>query len=86
MGLVVNLFPVDISECSFEVEGNVDFNCHEREKMRDTVLKQLRKVVDFSNDNLIKNTDSLMAVKPTNKKVELVGGESVPEEHFALSY
>ena len=27
-----------------------------------------------------------MAVKPTYKKVELVGGERVPEEHFALSY
>ena len=59
-----------------------------REKTKDAVLKQrkLRKVVGFSNGNLIKNADSLIAVKPTNKKAEWVGPDRVPEGRFAMSY
>ena len=57
-----------------------------RKKTKDAVLKQLRKVVGFSNGNLIKNADSLIAVKPTNKKAEWVGPDRVPEGRFAMSY
>lgn len=57
-----------------------------REKTKDAVLKQLRKVVGFSNGNLIKNADNLIAVKPTNKKAEWGGPDRVPEGRFAMSY
>ena len=58
----VNLNPIDIPEDSFEVEGGkfdlskLDFYNSEKEKMREAVLKVLKKVVELSNANVIKNS------------------------------
>ena len=58
----VNLNPIDIPEDSFEVEGGkfdiskLNFYNSEKEKMREAVLKVLKKVVELSNANVIKNS------------------------------
>ena len=79
----VNFFPIDIPEKSFEVEGNVefgpskfDFNNPEKEKMKEAVLKQSRKVADFSNGNIKKNANTLLEMKPANKYIQWVGGNA----------
>ena len=60
----------DISKKTFEVEGGVqfdpsklDYDNPDREKMREAVLKMLKKVIELSNANLIKNADGLLAKK-----------------------
>ena len=89
----VHLFPIDIPEDSFEVEKNfefdpskLDFKNPEKEKMKEAVLKQLLKVTDFSNGNMKKNAETLLATKPANKDIEWIGGKSMPEGGYALSY
>ena len=61
---------VDISKKTFEVEGGVqfdpsklDYDNPDREKMREALLKMLKKVIELSNANLIKNADGLLAKK-----------------------
>ena len=85
----VNFFPIDIPEKSFEVEGNVEFgpskfdsNNPEKEKMKEAVLKQSRKVGDFSNGNIKKNANTLLEMKPANKYIQWMGGERMPEGRF----
>ena len=62
----VNLNPIDIPEDSFEVEGGkfdpskLDFYNSEKEKMREAVLKVLKKV-DLSNANIIKNSNGVVS-------------------------
>ena len=54
----------------------------------------LKKVVDLSNANLIKNIDGFMSNKSTNEDVEWGGGggggvetsKRVPENKFKMSY
>lgn len=64
----VNLLPIDISEDSFEVENEVAFNPSkldyenpDKEKLSEAIVKMLRRVVELSNANLIKNVDCLLA-------------------------
>ena len=66
----VNLLPVDISERTFKVEEEVkfdpsklDYDNPDKEKMRDAVFKMLKKVIELSNANLVKNADGLLAKK-----------------------
>ena len=54
----VNLVPIDISEDSFEVKGEIsfdpfkrDYDNPDREKMRQAVLKSLKNIADLSNAN-----------------------------------
>ena len=56
--------------------------------MREVVLKFLKKVVNMSNSNIIKNANELLATRPTNQNIEWVGktGKRVPENRYALSY
>ena len=56
--------------------------------MREAVLRVLRKVVDLSNSNLVKNADGLLATRPISKNIEWVGEsrQRVPENLYALSY
>ena len=76
----VNLIPIDISEDSFEVEGGIvfdtsklDYDNPDREKIKKTVLKVLKKVVHLSNANIVKNADGLISEKSINYDVEWVG-------------
>ena len=83
----VNLVPKDIQEDNFEIEGGkfdpskLDFDNPEKHKMREAVLKVLRKVIDLSNSNLVKNSNRLLVTRPINKNIEWVGesGQRVPE-------
>ena len=84
----VNLIPINIQENNLELEGGkfapskLDFDNSEKQKMREAVLKILRKVVDFSNSNFVKNTDGLLATRTTNKNIWWVGdtGQKVPKK------
>ena len=83
----VNFVPKDIQEDNFEIEGGkfhpskLDFDNPEKHKMREAVLKVLRKVIDLSNSNLVKNSNRLLVTRPINKNIEWVGesGQRVPE-------
>ena len=73
----INLIPINISEDSFEIGCGISFDpskldCDnpDREKMRKAVLKVLKKVVDLSNANTIKNPDGVMVRKPINQFLE----------------
>ena len=91
----VNLIPVDISEDAFKVEGGIsldpsklDSDNPDREKIRKAVLKVLKKVLDLSNANIIKNANGLISKKAINQDVEWVEktGKCVPESKFKMSY
>ena len=76
----VNLLPADISEETFEGEGGVrfdpsklDYDNPDREKMRETILKILKIVIELSNVNLVKNAGGLLAKKSIEQNVEWVG-------------
>ena len=63
----VNLIPIDIDPSAFGKNfdpSKLDFENEDKQKMKDSVLKVLRKVVDFSNSSLQKNADGLLATKP----------------------
>ena len=67
----INLIPIDILEDSFEIgcgisfdPSKLDYDNPDREKMRKAVLNVLKKVVNLSNANTIKNADGVMAKKP----------------------
>lgn len=91
----VNLIPIDISEDTFKVEGGISFDPSkldsdnpDREKIRKAVLKVLKKVLDLSNANIIKNANGLISKKAINQDVEWVEktGKCVPESKFKMSY
>ena len=76
----VNLTSIDITEDNFEVEGGIPFDPSKldyenpgKEKMRQAVLKVLNKVVDLSNENLIKNADELLSQRSVEQDVEWMG-------------
>ena len=78
----VNLLPIDISEDSFEVENEVAFNPSkldyenpDKEKLSEAIVKMLRRVVELSNANLIKNADGLLAKMYTDDDIEWMGKE-----------
>ena len=85
---------MEIQEDNFEIEGGkfdpskLDFDNPEKHKMREAVLRVLKKVVDLSNLHLVKNADGLLATRPINKDIEWVGksGQRVHENLYALSY
>ena len=76
----VNVTSIDITEDNFEVEGGIPFDPSKldyenpgKEKMRQAVLKVLNKVVDLSNENLIKNADELLSQRSVEQDVEWMG-------------
>ena len=86
---------VDISKKTFEAEGgvqfdpsNLDYDNPDREKMREAVLKMLKKAIELSNANLIKNADGLLAKKSVEWKVEWVGANKkrFPDNRYKMSY
>ena len=62
----VDLIPTDIDPSAFgkNFPSKLDFENENKQKTKDSVLKVLRKVVDFSNSSLQKNADGLLATKP----------------------
>ena len=63
----VNLSPINILENSFETENDIAFDpskldlcCQEKEMMSTAIVKMLKKIQHLSNNNLIKNADSLI--------------------------
>ena len=91
----VNLTLIHITEDIFEVEGGIPFDTSKvdyqnpgKEKMRQAVFKVLKKVVDLSNANIIKNADGLLSKRSAEQDVEWVGeaGKRVPENCYKLSY
>ena len=64
----VQLSPIDINENTFEVEEGIkfghsklDYECPEKEKIIKAVVKMLKKIIDISNANLVKNSDALLS-------------------------
>ena len=62
----MDLIPTDIDPSAFgkNFPSKLDFENENKQKTKDSVLKVLRKVVDFSNSSLQKNADGLLATKP----------------------
>ena len=62
------MIPIDIPENTLEVKDNVqfdpsklDYECLEKVKITKAVVKILKKIIDISNSNLIKNADGLLS-------------------------
>ena len=91
----VNLTSIDIPENTFEVEDNVqfhpsklDYECLEKEKITKAVVKMLKKTIDISNSNLIKNADGLLSTRSADQEVEWAGKDkkTLPENGYRMSY
>ena len=94
----VHLPPNAICEKSFEVEENISFNpskleCPEKEKIAEAVIKMLKKMINVSNANLVKNADGLLSKKKKKKKkvnddVEWISKEKkhLPDNRYKMSY
>ena len=75
----INLTPTDVPENTFEVEDNVrfdpselDYECKEIEKITEAVVKMLKKIIDISNSNLIKNAEGLLSTRSVDEEVEWI--------------
>ena len=75
-----NLYPIDMPYNSFEVDGNVNFDPSkldyenlDKVKMTKAVVKALKKVVDISHLNLVKNADGLLSTRPVDNDIEWIG-------------
>ena len=84
----LNAIDVDISEFSEHFDtSKLDFNNNEREDIRKSVLKVLRKVADLSSQNLKRNADGYLAAVPHNNDSLLwPGGKRTQDDRFSLSY
>ena len=84
----LNAVDIDISEFGEKFDpSKLDFNNTEREDIRKSVLKVLRKVADLSNQNLKRNADGYLATVPHNNDSLLwPGGKHTQDERFSLSY
>ena len=56
--------------------------------MTEAVVKALKKVVDISNSNLVKNTDGLLSKRPANNDIEWIGPQKkrLPENRYKIRY
>ena len=90
----LNLLPIDISEETFEVDGvrfdpsKLDYDNPDKEKMAQAVMKVLKKVVDLSNLNVIKNANGLLAKRTVEHEVEWIGKDKkrLPDNRYKMSY
>ena len=59
-----------------------------RKKMTQAVVKMLKKVVDLSNANIVKNVDGLLAKRTVEQEVEWIGKDKkrLPDNHYKMSY
>ena len=83
----IDVEPSDFGE-NFDPSKLDQVNDEDREKTRECVLKVLRKVVNLSNQNLIRNTNCLLAKRSHNEQDNLWFGKKRKDvsEKFALSY
>lgn len=70
----VNLLPIDVQKENFEVDGmfnppKLDYNNSDKGKMTKAVVKMMKKVVELSKSNLIKNSDGLWSKRTTEHEV-----------------
>ena len=56
--------------------------------MREAVLKMLKRVIELSNGNLVKNTDELIAKKSIEQDDEWIGADRkrLPNNRYKISY
>ena len=56
--------------------------------MGEAILKMLKKVIELSNANLVKNADGLIAKKSVQQDVEWIGADKkkLPDNHCKMSY
>ena len=56
--------------------------------MREAVLKMLKKVIELSNDNLVKIAEGLIAKKSVEQDVEWIGADKkrLPNNRCKISY
>ena len=85
----VTLSPIDISKKTFEEDpSKLDFESPEKEKIAKAVVKMLKKIIDISNANLVKNADGVLSKRNVNEKVERVGKDKkcLPDNRYKMSY
>ena len=86
----INLSAIDIDISDFDKNLNpskVDFANPEKEELRKSVLKVLRKVADLSNQNIRRNADGFLATQlHDNQSLLWPGGKRIQDDKFALSY
>ena len=56
--------------------------------MTQALVKMLKKVVDLSNANIVKNADGLLAKRTVEQEVEWIGKDKkrLPDNHYKMSY
>ena len=56
--------------------------------MTQAVVKMLKKVVDLSNANIVKNVDGLLAKRTVEQEVEWIGKHKkrLPDNRYKMSY
>ena len=70
------MHPIDISEKEFCENFNsskLDYSSSEKQKMTESVVNMLKKIVQLSNSNIFKNADALLDKMPPKTEVEWVG-------------
>ena len=90
----VHLIPIDIPEETSEVDGiqfdpsKLDYDNPDKEKMTQAVVKMLKKVVDLSNGNIVKNADGLLAKRTVEQQVEWArkNRKKLPDNCYKTSY
>ena len=86
----VNLLAIDIGISDFGknfIPSKLDFANPEKEELRESALKVLRKAVDLSNQNIRQNADGFLATQPhDNQSLLWPGGKRIQDDKFALSY
>ena len=86
----VNIHALDLDEKEFGENFNpsrLDFVNDKKSDTTNGVLHVLRKVMQISNINIVKNADGLLNKKPTDSDVEWIGKTKkiLPENRLAIS-
>ena len=68
--------------------SKLNYSNPDKEKMRQAVVKMLKKVVELSNSNLVKNADGPLSTRTTEHEVEWVGKDKkrLPGNRYKMSY
>ena len=91
----INLLPIDIPEKTFEVEEMLNLTlqslitiAQKRKKLLRLWVKMLKKIIEISNSNLIKNTGRLLSKRNVGEEVEWIGDgkKRLPEGRYKMSY
>ena len=75
----VNLYSIDVPYNSFDIEGvkfdqsKLDYEKADKQKMTKAVIKMLKKAMELSNANLVKNADGLLSKRSSDSSIERIG-------------